>query len=351
MLHKLSAYGITGSLLNWICDFLTARIQRTRVGTSLSNIALTISGVVQGSCLGPILFLIYINDVVDLFSSSGFCKLYADDVKIYTDICHNEDAAKCLQINLDKLFDWSALWQLPLSYDKCTVIVFSDGHSNKQFRTHTLNNTPMHFVTEIVDLGVTIDTNMKFVNHFTNIIRKASTKANLIIRGFISKNAVSLVRAFKIYVRPILEYCSPIWNPHLIKDITRIESVQRHFTKRLIGMRNKTYEQRLIALGLESLEIRRLRIDLLTIYKIIFGHLRVNINEFFVIRGKTSLRGHDYKISLPLCHKSIRLNFLSYRVLFAWNNLPLTTNFSSINGFKHSLLSTYLVHYCKVNFH
>ena len=91
-----------------------------------------------------------------------------------------------------------------------------------------------------------------------------------------SRDLSSLVRAFTVYVRPILEYCSVVWNPFLSKDITAIETVQRRFTKRLPGMSGLTYHQRLVKLGLESLELRRTRVDLVFAYKIIFGLADVN---------------------------------------------------------------------------
>jgi len=84
LLHKLAAYGIAGNLLRWIENFLSGRSQVTRIGHSYSDITYLCSGVVQGSCIGPLLFLIYVNDVSEEFPNSCICKLYADDVKLYS---------------------------------------------------------------------------------------------------------------------------------------------------------------------------------------------------------------------------------------------------------------------------
>ena len=93
------------------------------------------------------------------------------------------------------------------------------------------------------------------------------------------KDVSSLLSAFTTYVRPILEYCCVVWNSLLVKDINALEAVQRRFTKRIPGMKNHTYYQRLRALGIESLELRRLRADLLFTYKLVFGLLDMNVSE------------------------------------------------------------------------
>jgi len=114
------------------------------------------------------------------------------------------------------------------------------------------------------DLGVIVDNRLNFSTHISNNCCKAHKRANLIIRCFHSKTVSSLITAFKVYVRPILEYCSVVWKRSLIKDIDAIEAVQRMFTKRLPGMKHLTCHQRLVKLELERLELRRVRTDLLS---------------------------------------------------------------------------------------
>ena len=111
----------------------------------------------------------------------------------------------------------------------------------------------------------------KHSKHIAKIVTKAHRRANLIIRGFMSRDTSSLVNAFNVYVRPVLEYCSVVWCPYPMKDIIALEGVQRRFTKRLPGMKSLTYHQRLTKLDLESLELRRIRADLIFAYKLIFG--------------------------------------------------------------------------------
>jgi ribonucleases P/MRP protein subunit RPP40 len=104
--HKLKTHGITGNLLLWIKDFLTGRTQQTRVVNALSEIKALTSGVIHGSCLGPLLFVLYINDIVGVFSNSITCKLYADDIKMYTVVETDIDCQR-LQQALDKLQECS----------------------------------------------------------------------------------------------------------------------------------------------------------------------------------------------------------------------------------------------------
>jgi len=139
----------------------------------------------------------------------------------------------------------------------------------------------------VSDLGVIVDSHLSFSQHIEKITCKAHQRANLIQSCFVSKQRDLLVKAFITYDRPILEYNSPLWSPTLKKDIISIESVQRKFTKRIPGMSGLSYHSRLKALNLESLELRRLRADLLLAYKILFGLLRVNSDIFFTPRNQS----------------------------------------------------------------
>jgi len=136
-----------------------------------------------------------------------------------------------------------------------------------------------------------------------------------------------------------------------MKDSLLIESVQRKFTKRIPGMSGLRYHSRLLRLGLESLEVRRLRADILLVYKILFGMVRVNSNEFFTLRNQPHLRGHKYVINKQRSIHTSRINFFSNRIVNLWNNLPSsTTDFTSLRKFDKSVSNDYLSMYCKLNF-
>jgi len=144
-----------------------------------------------------------------------------------------------------------------------------------------------------------------------------------------------------VYVRPILEYSSVAWNPYLIKDTKALESVQRRFTKRLPGMEKLTYHQRLRILELDSLELRRVRAELLFTYKLMFGLIDASLHDFFVPHFNEAKRGHIYKLYLPACKTNIRSNSFNYRVIQKWNSLPNSIDFTSLKRFHKSLAPEY----------
>jgi hypothetical protein len=137
LLIKLKGYGISGDLLNIITDFFAGRSQRTRVGQHLSSSKYLSSSIVQGSCLGPLLFLIFINDIAKIFDTTVTPKLYADDLKIYTSIESNVDNNR-LQQNVDRITQWAKTWQLTISIKKCQTMHISRKR-DKILWTTTLN--------------------------------------------------------------------------------------------------------------------------------------------------------------------------------------------------------------------
>jgi hypothetical protein len=173
LLIKLSAYGISGNLFDWINCFLSNRTHQTRVGSHLSNIANITSGVGQGSLLGPLLFLLFINDVASLISNERcVCKLYADDVKLYATMQIDEDYT-ILQQKLDALLAWSNIWQLTISQSKCAAMQIRSLHKPVQLH---LDSSAINATTEFEDLGVRIDDNLKFTSHINYIVSKAHAR-------------------------------------------------------------------------------------------------------------------------------------------------------------------------------
>ena len=161
---------------------------------------------------------------------------------------------------------WAVSWQLPISFNKCAVLHL--GRLNV-CHSYSINNICLPNVKEIVDLGVTVDSNLRFTKHYRITANKANNRASLILNTFISRESLLLFEAFTVYVRPLFEYCSPVWAPVYKTDIDLIEKVQRRFTKRLYGFKNLSYAERLAKLNnADSLELRRLKQDLVIMFKI-----------------------------------------------------------------------------------
>ena len=331
LLSKLKCYGISGKLHELIEDFLSGRTQMTKVNYELSDVTQVTSGVVQGSCLGPLLFVIFVNDLSVSLSRGIITKLFADDLKLFTKIITHLDEFH-LQHNLNIIKTWSHDFQLPISIPKCSVM-------HIQHKTTKMSNLPSYFfgmiklqeITCVKDLGVLFDNRLTFSNNINSIVHKASCRSRLIHKSFTSRQPKLLVHAFTTYVRPILEYCSPIWSPSSIKDITSIESVQRRFTKKLSGLFYCTYDDRLKNLGLERLEVRRIRADLILCYKILFGLYKTTLKIEFQTYSKT--RGHQFKLKLPVIRTDTQKFFFIYRTAKIWNELPTYTDFSSLQKF------------------
>ena len=332
---KLSSYGISGRLLDWLSDFLCNRVQAVKVNNKVSEFVPVKSGVPQGSVLGPVLFLLYVNDLVDLFGPGLTAKLFADDVKIYAVINDVNDIA-AFQAGLDALDAWSTDWQLPISLHKCNVLHLG---RNNTGHTYQLNGVCLPDVKEIMDLGIKVDSNLRFTKHYRFIVNKAQQRASLIFRTFRSRDPTLLFKAFTVYVRPLLEYCSPVWAPVYVTDINLIERVQRRFTKRLSGLWDLSYFERLRVLGsVETLELRRLKADLIMIYKIVHKLISLDFDEFFNLSNVSCTRGHCFKLTKPECNNNARQYSFACRCINAWNFLPMNVvSATSVSCFKAGL--------------
>jgi len=337
LFSRLNDLGISGVLLKFIKNLLLNRTQRTRVGNELSDPIDLISGVIQGSCIGPLLFILFVNSITKLRNgASSICKLYADDVKLYTVYRSDLDLDR-LQQCLDEIAAWSVTWQLPISVQKCSILKLGTKTPACGFYLH---HTRLQESNSVKDLGVIMDDQLKFITHVNSIVAKAQSRANLIFKCFVSRDLNTLLHAFIVYVRPLLEYASPVWNPHHKYAVAKIESVQRRFTKRLPGLFNEDYKTRLTKLNLPSLERRRLIYDLVTLYKIQFDLCETSLKSSLVLKNNDNMstRGNPYRLHCQTFRSDVgKYSFVS-RVVNVWNCLPPSVvNFSSLNCFKRTV--------------
>jgi len=149
---------------------------------------------------------------------------------------------------------------LKLAADKCQIISFSH-HKVPITFNYCVNTIPLIRVNEILDLGVKFSRDLSFSPHIKEVCNKARRKASIILNCFKSKNKNILFKAFVAFVRPLLDSCSNLWCPFRKSEIDLIESVQKRFTKRLSGIKESQYSNRLKLLKIESLEQRRLKND------------------------------------------------------------------------------------------
>lgn len=326
LLGKLKSYGFDGNLLAWIEAFLTNRTQRVVLENRSSPELKIVSGVPQGSVLGPFLFLIYINDLVcNPFNADQ--KKFADDLKLHSAIiCSNNN--HLVQEEINYISKWALDWQLPISETKSKC--FHIGRSNPH-HVYNISGVPLPGVNLTKDLGIWFDSGLKSSAHCDRVVADANRRLGLVRRVFTSGCVRTRLWAFKVYVRPILEYASQVWSPYLLRDIDHLESVQRGFTRSLPGMRHLPYQHRLKSLGLDSLELRRLKADLILTYKIIHGLLPIDL-PLFEFSHVTWTRGHSMKLSIPKYKLACRGNFFAVRVVPVWNFLDESTVLASSVG-------------------
>lgn len=334
LLTKLEAYGINGQIGLWTRDFLTQRRQRVKINGSYSEWASVSSGVPQGSVLGPVLFVIYINDMPDVTKNT--CSMYADDTKLYGPAT---DTIECetLQRDLNSLVNWSSTWQLRFNEDKCKVLQM--GHKNKGYKYNmkSRDNTTVELQsTEMErDLGIIIDKSLKFSNQVETQVNKANKILGLIRRSYeyIDNEAMKLL--FTALVRPHLEFGITVWSPRYNKDKTLIENVLRRATRCIPGMKELSYMERLEKIKLPSMSYRRIRGDLIEVYKYMNG--MYTSRNFFKLNPNNT-RGHNLKLQKEHSQSGPRNNFFPNRVLDTWNKLkPETVNAKTLNGFKNAV--------------
>jgi hypothetical protein len=238
LLLKLNSYGITGDLYGWIKSFLSNRTQAVKLDGCLSSVIAILSGVPQGSVLGPILFVLFINDLVDCFKNLAVStKLFADDLKLYTSYGLTDSSCDLTEA-LHRVTVWAKKWQLTINSTKCNVLrIVNPRCKNKSDIVYDLNGSSLKVLSVVKDLGVAVDKNLRFDNHISSVVHKSLQRANLILKCFQSRDRSLLMKAFKVYVRPLLEYATPVWSPHFMYLILKIEQVQRSFTKRLFGLK------------------------------------------------------------------------------------------------------------------
>jgi hypothetical protein len=342
LIAKLRSFGICGMLLRWIESFLANRFQAVRVGSSYSSLCNVISGVPQGSVLGPVLFILFVNDIIDCMSDNVSVKLFADDAKIYTVINDFTNSSNQLQHSLDLVASWADQWQLKLSPSKCSVMrLVGNRSASTQGPMYTVGACSLPIVSICTDLGVSYDNHLNFKSHISRIVRKAAGRAKCILKCFVSRDKLLLTRAFCTFVRPLLEFSSVIWCPYYINEIKKIETVQRTFTKSMGNLRLSTYSERLVILNLDSLQCRRLKADLVMCYKILNGLLDIDSSCFFKRQLYASTRGNSIKLAKIHVASERDKNFFTNRVINIWNALPdFIVSSSSVSSFKRNIALT-----------
>ena len=210
----------------------------------------------QGSVLGPLLLILYVNDLPDQVNS--YCKLFADDAKLYKELQYLDDF-ETMQDDLNKLCQWTIKWLMLFNVAKCKVMHI--GKDNPRFEYEMSDNNGNIKVLKSVDcekdLGVYLQDNLKFDKHISLTVNRANRLIGLIKHAFSYLEEETLLVLYKTLIRPILDYGNIVWFPMLKKDIRVVENVQRRLTRLLPELSDLSYEERLKKLNLTTLHYRR----------------------------------------------------------------------------------------------
>jgi hypothetical protein len=342
LLYKLQCYGICGKLLSWIAAFLNGRSQSVVVENINSTYINVLSGVPQGSVLGPILFILFINDIDSVCQSCTKLKLFADDLKLYSVVKLNLSSnTVSLQQSLDAVCSWANEWQFSINVNKTNVITLCNKPCSSSCRSYVINNINLPYCNPIPDLGIMVDSSLSFKDHINNIVSKSMQRSGILFRGFISRDLSLMRKAFVTYIRPILEYNSNVWNPSHKQLIDSIEAVQRRFTKRIPSLTGLSYPERLASINLESLELRRLRTDLIMYFKILNNLTSLSWSHHFTFYYPRSSSRSTFPVLLKPAKGSAKY-FGSFfnRSIDCWNSLHHSIRSAdSLSKFKNLLFS------------
>lgn len=322
LIIKLRDFGIGGVLLEWFKSYLSCRSQCVVLGNSRSFIMNPSSGVPQGSVLGPLLFLIFVDDLVNQLNSKSL--QLADDLKISRKI---ESVHDCLilQNDIDALRRWCTVNKINLNADKCSVLTTTH-KPIKILHDYMIGDVNLNRVTTKKDLGVIFDEKLNFNEHIDKITRKAYQMLGFIFRSCKRfRNPESIIILYNAYVRSHLEYCSVIWSPIYQNSVDKLEKVQRKFTRMLYRKFNwpkVEYHQRLERLKVPLLESRRFIADEIFLYKVVNHRFTVSLDgDVVLFNGVRSTRQVPPIFYPPAYSSNIESNSPIVRMQFNHDNL------------------------------
>ena len=297
-----------------------------------------LSGVPQGTVLGPLLFIILMRDINCDISSSSIVS-FADDTRLYHGIS-NVDDCSFLQNDLNSVYDWTSCNNMAFNAQKFQYICYSH-HSSSSLNVYTSSRFDIiNYSSKILDLGINVSSDCSFDFHISNLAKITKHLTGWMLSTFSSRNKLPMLTLFKALVMSRLDYGCQLWSPYLIKHINLVENVQRSFTRFISGMKGLSYPERLTALKLYSLQHRRERYIIIYVWKISEG-LVPNLfppicTKTLDHRGRTCIMSHINVGRLG----TLNYNSVRWRTIRLFNQLPLfvrNTTVCSIHRFKKQL--------------
>ena len=326
LLKKVWAHGIRGKIYDWIKVWLEDRVQRVVLNGEASVWAAVLSGVPQGSVLGPLLFLIFINDLDEAGSAAEIIRKFADDTKVAQPIRTNGDGGnpdqQKLQDALDGLVEWAGRWGMSFNVQKCKVMHV--GRDNSKL-PYFMAGLQLETTEEERDLGVVMSNKLKPGPQCLKAAKTAQQVLGQILRAFHARDKKIYIQLYKTYVRPHLEFACPAWSPWTAADRDTLEKVQQRAVRQVSGLQGLTYEEKLKELGICTLEERRHRSDMAMVHRILSEEdtMAAELFEMAAAGGRrTRVAADPLNVVVKHGRLDIRKNFFSIRVTEPWNNVP-----------------------------
>ena len=278
LLQKLNLLGLPPQIINWIKHWLTGRHQTVKVLGSTSHPIEVLSGVPQGSVLGPLLFNIYINDILQCINNPNSLRLFADDALLLGP--RKSDGSSPIQADLDRLVAWANTWQMKFNVKKCQVISFSStsNYNKIEFR---LADTVLYTANFVKYLGVYIDHKLDWSTHVKYVCNKSNQTLNMLRRSLKGSKTPARLTVYKTLVRPVLEYASCAWSPYKQGHIQSLEKIQRKAVRWIENLkRTDSVTQAIEQLSLDPLLKRRTNKDKLAYLHMLDGAIDIEVDKY-----------------------------------------------------------------------
>ena len=336
LLYKLEWYGVVGQTHNWVKDFLYKRCQQVVIDGKQSDTSWVTSGVPQGSVLGPLLFLAYINDLPDCVNSQ--VRLFADDTVVYRKIKNSSDESM-LQKDLSNLEKWENTWKMEFHPGKCQVIRITKSLKPKD-TAYYLHGHKLEVVSSTKYLGLTIQQDLKWNTHINQVVNKGNRTLGMLKRNLKISSPSIKTMAYRGLVRPQLVYSSTVWDPHHKVHINKVEMVQRRAARWVLNRYHNTssVSDMLNHLAWPTLDLRRRDTRLCLMYKIVNNLVAVCPAHYLVPVTRPTRHSHPHSfIQLQCKNEAYRSSFFP-RTIVQWNLLPTEAVLSpGIEAFKGHL--------------
>ena len=347
LLAKCRGLGLGGALLGWIEKWLSGRKQRVVLNGEESGWGDVVSSVVQGSVLGPILAVIFVNDIdvtvmEEEVGEEAILEKFADDTK-QARVVDTPEQRAALQRSIQRMEEWCQTWQMELNRSKCHVLHIGYRNTQQQYQS---GGDILECVQSEKDVGVMVSSTLKPSLQCAKAAKKANQVLGQVTRGFTYRDEKTFLQLYRSLVLPHLEYIVACWAPYTKADKDILEAVQKRAMRMCTSLKGTTYEEKLRETGMLTLEEKRRRLDLALVYQILTDKLAVDYRTWFLLSTETREEGRrntrqgagHLNIVPQKTNLEIRKYSFAVRVCSDWNSLPDSVKMAaSTTSFKRRL--------------